>query len=646
MRTNLSKHTNCFSDLAWSENAPTFPSAKQVGEYLAAFARKFIPQGAISLNSKVSNVERSADRWKVTWTANDALFSEEFDFMIIACGFFSEPFIPEIPGLDTFKGSIIHSSAYTTPESYQDANIAIIGGSLSSVEVVEDIAPYAASIRQIIPRPFWVIPKYLAVEPEDPSTTFLPLDLVLYQRRPPPSDDTPLQVRWRKVNEYLYSLCGGLGNVVPEMRVDMDMPPYAAVSDMYANYVRSGKVSLYSGHLASVSGSSLKVDPPPKHPLPDDITHIIFATGFRPSSSSHIFSPELLSKLNFDEREQFLPSLLHRATLHPSLPNAAFVGHYRGPYWGVIELQARWCAGLFSAALPWPSHAEMEEGISVERTLRKMRPRVQWPRGDYVKFASDLATTVGISLPLIDSNSNTRSLTPTDVFVPSHFTSPTWLQSRQDTSAIPTLLDSLRNTLVQSAHSCLFVAAAVFRSLHGPWQLSRRYTSRRPEYPSGPSTGTAEFVPRCASQAISPLVEGAKIEYLYSEKTTLTTASGLQLHGTQSYIYTYSQPNDQIEVFFARRDDGFRLDYLFHRIELLPKAEHENGGRVPWRGTSEHFCSPDNYKVDYEFYFVGSDLERFKIEYDVRGPKKDYTMQTWYTRPASNAPLGSRSQVL
>ena len=83
--------------------------------------------------------------------------------------------------------------------------------------------------------------------------------------------------------------------------------------------------------------------------------NIIFATGFRPSSSSSILPSSLLSALSFSETDHFLPILLHRATLHPSLPNAAFVGHYRGPFWGIIELQARWCAGLFCGSLPWPS---------------------------------------------------------------------------------------------------------------------------------------------------------------------------------------------------------------------------------------------------------------------------------------------------
>jgi hypothetical protein len=53
---------------------------------------------------------------------------------------------------------------------------------------------------------------------------------------------------------------------------------------------------------------------------------------------------------------------------------------------------------------------------------------------------------------------------------------------------------------------------------------------------------------------------------------------------------------------------------------------------MPWGAKGSHWCSPDTYEVRYEFYFKGADIERWKIEYKVKGPKKDYTMETWYMR--------------
>ena len=623
MHTNLSKHTSCFSDFQWPEDTPLFPTATQVGKYLAAYCHRFLDSGVLSLGCKVTSAERSATKakWVITWIVDEKEEKCEFDFLIIACGFFSEPYIPPIPGLETFTGTISHSSSYSSPDEFKGKNIAIVGGSLSSVEIVDDIATHAASIHHIIPRPFWILPKHLPLDVKNPGTTFLPLDLVLYRLSRQSQEDIPPVERWRKTNKYLSSLGGDLSSISRSMKVDTDMPPYAVVSDTYANYVRSGQVTIHSGHLTSVAGSRLILSSESSS-LPENITHIIFATGFRPSASANILPSDILSSLAFDPNDHWLPVTLHRATLHPSLPNAAFVGHYRGPYWGIIELQALWCAGIFSGTLPFPSIEEMEQGVAHEKRLREAKPRMQWPRGDYVNFGTEFTKTLGISMTSLQSQHNTL-VSAQDVFGPHHFERPSWLHGRMETQESQSLKSSLEETLYASATAGKFVAAAVFRALQGKWVLNRTYLSRRPEYPSGPSVGIAEFIPRIVGES-----KDTRREYLYSEKTELTASNGIKLNGTQQYIYQYDDLTDKFEVFFCKRDEKFTLDYFFHSLKFVP---HE--GQTEWRAEASHFCSPDNYEVGYTFYFKGADLERWKIEYDVKGPRKDYNMETWYTRP-------------
>jgi hypothetical protein len=306
--------------------------------------------------------------------------------------------------------------------------------------------------------------------------------------------------------------------------------------------------------------------------------------------------------MEFSPEESFLPLLLHRATLHPSLPNAGFVGHYRGPYWGIIEAQARWCAGLFSGRLPWPSQPEMRKGIEFEGEMRERRPRMQWPRGDYVNFGQDLAKSINLSLY---SEKNSDDNVATDIFGPHLFG-----LSQSD------LYNSLCETLSQSRMSALFVAFTVFRELHGPWKVQRTYVSRRPEYPSGPSIGDATFTARKSSN------NSYSIEYLYSEKTELTTSTGLTLSGTQQYIYTYHESTDQIDVYFTKRDEQFSLDYLFHELKFQGRTPDERNQKSPWKVNAIHPCGQDLYNVFYTFNFRGSTLRHFSISYEVFGPKK------------------------
>jgi len=294
--------------------------------------------------------------------------------------------------------------------------------------------------------------------------------------------------------------------------------------------------------------------------------------------------------------------------------------------------------GLFSGSLPWPSAREIQEGVDAEKAIRDSKPRTQWPKGDYVNFAYDFARTIGIPLPTDIPVFNKRSVRAQDIFVPQHFIPPPSLR-RQCALGDPPVLASLELTLAQSASSALFVAAAVFRSLHGRWIVNRSYTSRYPGYPSGPSTGTAEFTLRSAAQEQSQGNELCQKEYLYSEKTELTSSTGDALSGTQHYIYRYDEANDKLGVFFTNRDEALSLGNLFHKVDFEVPPEEEGSPQTsrreksPWSAKASHFCSPDSYEVAYVFCFRGADLREWKVEYEVKGPKKDYSIETWYTRP-------------
>jgi len=221
----------------------------------------------------------------------------------------------------------------------------------------------------------------------------------------------------------------------------------------------------------------------------------------------------------------------------------------------------------------------------------------------------ELANEVGIVFPPPSAASNKRLILAQNIFGPHLLTRPSWLQPSNDNHATEPqpFLRELEHTLNLAATSALFVAAAVFRSVHGSWILNRTYISRHPDYPSGVSTGTAEFIPRqhSSSSSTSQESQGANnvpcnVEYLYSEQTELTTSSGSKLAGTKQYIYQYDEPSDKLEVYFAKRDSGSSLDSLFHRVDFEGPSENAPL-KSPWGAKASHWCSPDTYEVRYMF---------------------------------------------
>jgi len=61
-----------------------------------------------------------------------------------------------------------------------------------------------------------------------------------------------------------------------------------------------------------------------------------------------------------------------------------------------MELQARWAAGLLAGAVAPPTADEAAKGLSRELEIRARMPRPQFPHGDYVAFADELAAAIGV----------------------------------------------------------------------------------------------------------------------------------------------------------------------------------------------------------------------------------------------------------
>jgi hypothetical protein len=149
--------------------------------------------------------------------------------------------------------------------------------------------------------------------------TLLPWDFIFYRHSSPPPNQQTQQEQWKKTT----SCCARFAETQLVYRrglnINMDVPPYVAISDLYANYVRSERIKVYSGRLTSISGSQLTITSDTSYVPSPAISRI----SYLPQDSIHRLHPAilpltLLSDLDFSKSDTFLPFLLHRETLHPS----------------------------------------------------------------------------------------------------------------------------------------------------------------------------------------------------------------------------------------------------------------------------------------------------------------------------------------
>lgn len=687
MRTNLSRFTVAFSDLSWESvmgdaDIPMFPRAKHVGQYLAAYVEQYIPSHVLRLGHRVTRTLRTAEadstpRWKVEWSKTssrgaipqpDDAESEDFDFLVVASGYFARPYLPEIPGLEHFAGQIIHSSILHQAQSLSPCiadgipgGIAVIGGSMSGVEAASAAALWKSSlavstrpitltkketkVHHIHSRPFWALPTYLPFEASEETVPFLPLDLTMYDlsRRPTGPIEYALgpitEDKARLTNGYFSLLLGGdymkLGHrpQTSPLQPTSSRPSWVAIGNSYAEFIRSGAIEPTMGRVISgspdpdtgLTSISIETDNGESKTL-NDIATIVMATGFTPFESLSFLPSEVLQGLEYTGDDTFLPLVLDKGgTMRSEIPDLGFVGFYRGPYWGVIEMQARFLSEEWAGQqVNSTQTGDQRESVRTLRHPDTSPRRGQFPMGDYVGLMESFARDLHLRrTEMLGGDGRSGPVIPAR-YVHDHSVLP----SQKFTTAnaeVQRTLDSLHAALKPESEAAQAGAAlAVFRALHGTW----RFLQKIPTAGQERWFGTKTFHPRCPS---SP---GYDHEYVCEERMDILNEDILDEPRSRRANWSVlrlseggtNENSGQIEVWSM--DEASELTSaleLTHSLRLTP-FYYENGEGENLTGEYVIYASvvrPDTDEKDprrtrqYIFHFLGVSIFRWEcIEFD------------------------------
>ncbi|MFG2018133.1 flavin-containing monooxygenase [Actinomadura geliboluensis] len=119
-----------------------YPARDEVVAYLADYAARL--DADIRTGHRVEKVvvAGAGDRrgFEVV-TAGGEVFAAPM--VIAATGGFSRPHRPDLPGLDGFSGTVLHSSDYRRPEPFAGKRVVIVGGGNSAVQIAIELAAHA-----------------------------------------------------------------------------------------------------------------------------------------------------------------------------------------------------------------------------------------------------------------------------------------------------------------------------------------------------------------------------------------------------------------------------------------------------------------------------------------------------------------------
>ena len=114
-----------------------FASKSETIDYLCKYEDRY--SFPIKRPVSVESITKKNGLFKLTTTKG----TFQSKTVISATGTFKNPFIPEIPGRQKFRGKQFHSSEYRTPEEFKNQKVVIVGEGNSGAQILAEVSKVA-----------------------------------------------------------------------------------------------------------------------------------------------------------------------------------------------------------------------------------------------------------------------------------------------------------------------------------------------------------------------------------------------------------------------------------------------------------------------------------------------------------------------
>ncbi|MEV4418342.1 NAD(P)/FAD-dependent oxidoreductase [Patulibacter sp. NPDC049589] len=138
----------------WTRSFATQP---EIWAYQQSVVERFGLRPYVRTGAEVVNATWDADRQR--WIVETVRGTVVAQFLVAGTGPLCEPKYPDLPGLDTFEGTVFHSARWNHDHDLAGERIAVIGTGASAIQFVPRIQPDAKSLLLFQRTPPWVLPR-------------------------------------------------------------------------------------------------------------------------------------------------------------------------------------------------------------------------------------------------------------------------------------------------------------------------------------------------------------------------------------------------------------------------------------------------------------------------------------------------------
>ena len=255
------RHLSSLPGLTFPASTPLFPTRLQFLDYLRRYAETFhLP---VETRVDVTHTEAQTDRWLVH--ARDGS-TRTARALIIATGIVANPYTPDLPGRDQFRGRLMHSVDYHRPADTLGRRVLVAGTGNSAGEISAELAAAGAEVTLAVRTGATIVPReVLGVPVQYLGIIFSPL---------PPSARAAITRGFSR----LTGLARGKAVLPPPQRTECPKIPLIGLA--LADGIRAGKIRVRPG-LAGFTAARVVFSDGSE----DEFDDVILATGYRAAVS-------------------------------------------------------------------------------------------------------------------------------------------------------------------------------------------------------------------------------------------------------------------------------------------------------------------------------------------------------------------------
>jgi cation diffusion facilitator CzcD-associated flavoprotein CzcO len=135
----------------------SYSAQPEIQAYLQGVAERFDVRRHVLFGAEVQSArwDDVEGRWHVRTAAGDV----RAQILVSAAGALADPTYPDIPGLSTFEGTVMHSARWDEVHELAGERVAVIGTGASAIQVVPAIQPVVGSITVYQRTAPWIVPR-------------------------------------------------------------------------------------------------------------------------------------------------------------------------------------------------------------------------------------------------------------------------------------------------------------------------------------------------------------------------------------------------------------------------------------------------------------------------------------------------------